>query len=381
MGYTCFSDNPQEITLEMGVNTVTFENRSDVQLQIRKTSEDGKVSGIIFTVEEMEGENATLVGEYKTDVKGRINVSGVQVGKTYRITERLPRGYVAVEQVQTVTLQAGENIVSFENRIIRGGLKIIKVDEDTDCPLEGAGFRIYNVAGDFSQEGFTDENGELLFENLPYDQYFFVEFQAPPGYVLDDFEYQLPIDEDGVVLEERITNKSNVGSLAVYKIDEKHQPLAGVTFLLEYSADNGANWQPIQQRSDDAPVQVGTSDSPGLLDGKLTSGEDGWVRYTGLCTSGPEGPVMYRLTEIATVNGYNLLSEPAFEGSLPYEGTSDFEITVINTPTYTLPVTGGNGFHWQMLSFGFSGTAALLFLCISRKQKMKKHTNANGISR
>lgn len=367
-GYTCLSENPQEITLAMGVNTVTFENRSDVQLEIRKTSEDGKVEGITFTVEEMDGEEATLLGEFTTGSKGRVPVPGIQVGKTYRITEKVPRGYVADEPVQTVTLQAGENIVSFENRIIRGGLKIIKVDEDTDYPLEGAGFRIYNVAGDFSQEGFTDENGELLFENLPYDQYFFVEFQAPPGYVLDDFEHQLPIDEDGVILEERITNKSDIGSLAVYKIDEKHQPLASVTFLLEYSADNGANWQPVQQRSDDAPAQIGTSNSPGLLDGKLTSGADGWVRYTGLCISGPEGPVMYRLTEVATVNGYNLLAEPAFEGSLPYEGTSDFEITVINTPTYTLPVTGGRGFWGIVIALALTGAFLGGALVLYRKR-------------
>ena len=231
---------------------------------------------------------------------------------------------------------------------------------------------IYNADNSFVQEGFTDENGELLVENLPYDQYFFVEFQAPSGYLLDDFEYQLPIDTDGEVIEERITNKSDVGSLAVYKIDEKHEPLAGVTFLLEYSADDGATWQPVQQRSDDAPMQVGTSNSPGLLDGKLTSGADGWVRYTGLPISCAEGQVLYRLTEIATVNGYILLAEPAFEGSLPYEGTSDFEITVINTPTYTLPVTGGSGFRWQMLSLAFAGALIMFGLLMLRKPGRKK---------
>lgn len=368
-GYTCLSENPQEITLGMGVNTVTFENKSDVQLEIRKTSEDGKVSGITFTVEEMNGEEATLLGEFTTGPRGSISIPGIQVGKTYRITEQVPRGYVAVEPVQTVTLQSGENIVSFENRIIRGSLKIIKVDEDTDYPLEGAGFRIYNVDGDFSQEGFTDENGELLFENLPYDQYFFVEFQAPSGYLLDDFEYQLSIDTDGEVIEERITNKSDVGSLAVYKIDEKHQPLAGVTFLLEYSADDGATWQPVQQRSGDAPVEVGTSNSSGLLDGKLTSGADGWVRYTGLPISCAEGQVLYRLTEIATVNGYNLLAEPAFEGSLPYEGTSDFEITVINTPTYTMPVTGGHGFAMSAIALAVADITLTAGLIVLRKKK------------
>ena len=119
-------------------------------------------------------------------------------------------------------------------------------------------------------------------------------------------------------------------------------------------------------------MQAGTCDNPAVVDGLLTSGEDGWVRYTGLVIAAAEGPVLYRLTEIATVNGYNLLTEPAFEGSLPHEGTSDFEITVINTPTYTLPVTGGNGFHWLMLSMAFAGTMVLFGLLMLRKPGRQK---------
>ena len=115
-------------------------------------------------------------------------------------------------------------------------------------------------------------------------------------------------------------------------------------------------------------MTVGTCDSPGLEDGRLTSGADGWVRYTGLPISGPEGPVLYRLTEIATVNGYNLLAEPAFEGTLPYEGSNDFEITIINTPTYTLPVTGGRGFWGIVIALALTGVVFGGALMLYRKR-------------
>ncbi len=43
----------QEITLQAGTNTLTFVNHRLLALEILKTSDDGKVSGISFTVERL----------------------------------------------------------------------------------------------------------------------------------------------------------------------------------------------------------------------------------------------------------------------------------------------------------------------------------------
>ena len=107
------------------------------------------------------------------------------------------------------------------------------------------------------------------------------------------------------------------GEITVRKVNEKGQPLPGVTFLLEYSVDNGGSWNPVTSRGEDEPAALGGCTSVGLTDGKLITGGDGLACFNGLCVETDEGPVLYRLTETATLPGYSLLSAPAFEGSLP----------------------------------------------------------------
>ena len=46
-GYQCESDNPQEITIKAGTNTLTFANKPLTTLEIIKSSEDGSIEGIV----------------------------------------------------------------------------------------------------------------------------------------------------------------------------------------------------------------------------------------------------------------------------------------------------------------------------------------------
>lgn len=76
----------------------------------------------------------------------------------------------------------------------------------------------------------------------------------------------------------------------------------------------------------------------------LITGANGIVVFDGLRAG--DG-ILYRITEIATVNGYVLLTEPVEIGTLPRENEEspiyDVSVTVSNSPTYLLPMTGGTG--------------------------------------
>ena len=50
-GYQCESENPQEITIKAGTNTLNFSNKALTELEIIKASEDGNIEGITFTLE------------------------------------------------------------------------------------------------------------------------------------------------------------------------------------------------------------------------------------------------------------------------------------------------------------------------------------------
>jgi len=103
--------------------------------KIVKTSEDGKVSGISFTITG-NGVNQTV----KTGSNGEIVIDNLSPG-TYTVTEQ-SIGYYEPQQSKTVTVTSGQTAtVSFNNVLKRSDLKVIKTSEDN--MNEGVKFRLY----------------------------------------------------------------------------------------------------------------------------------------------------------------------------------------------------------------------------------------------
>ena len=369
--YVC-DNRIQEFTAKAGVNTLTFVNHPTVMLELLKTSEDGHVSGIGFAVEKQSGSQYEPVGSYVTDEDGRIHVSNLEFGATYRVTETVPEGYVGNQPVQHFTAQLGTNTVRFSNRLIRGSLRIVKLDKGTEIPLQGAGYRVLNAAGEEVASDYTDENGEVVFENLAYGEYTYQEFEAPAGFVLDEAVYSFAIQEDGAEIVKQHDNRPKEGSISIYKTDEAGRPLPGVTFLLEASVDGGQTWSPICYREPESDVLAGFCTSQGLDNGTLTTGTDGFAVFSGLCIDTQLGEVMYRITETATKNGYSLLAGYAFEGSLSEESEIEVSFTVVNQPNYKMPATGGEGFVPMIIGLALAGlVGAIGFVVIARKVRRK----------
>lgn len=367
--YICTSANPQTITLVKGMNSVSFTNKPIVTLELLKTSDDGKVAGIEFTLEQKLGGDYSVIGTYVTDADGKITVEDLTEGAVYRLTETVPEGYIGETPVQEFTAQLGTNAISFTNRLIRGNLRIVKVDKATQTPLEGAGYRVFNADGEVVAEGYTDENGEVSFENLAYGEYTYQEFVAPEGFVLDETVYSFSIIQDGVEIAKEHNNQPKEGSITIYKVDEAGRPLPDVTFLLEFSADGGKTWSPIQYREETDDVRAGCCTSEGLDQGSLVTGEDGYAVFTGLCIDTQLGEVLYRVTETATKNGYSLLPGYAFNDSLSENTDIEVSFTVVNQPEFKMPATGGSGFTGMMIAVAFAGLAAAAMLLMMKKRR------------
>lgn len=367
--YICTSANPQTITLVKGMNNVSFTNKPIVTLELLKTSDDGKVAGIEFTLEQKIDNEFTVLGTYVTDADGKITVEDLTEGATYRLTETVPEGYIGEDPVQEFIAQLGTNSVNFSNRLIRGDLRIVKVDKATQTPLEGAGYRVFNADGEVVAEGYTDENGEVSFENLAYGEYTYQEFVAPEGFVLDETVYSFSIIQDGVEIAKEHNNQPKEGSITIYKVDEAGRPLPDVTFLLEFSVDGGKTWSPIQYREETDDVRAGCCTSEGLDQGRLVTGVDGYAVFTGLCIDTQLGEVLYRVTETATKNGYSLLPGYAFNDSLSENTDIEVSFTVVNQPEFKMPATGGSGFTGMMIAVAFAGLAAAAMLLMMKKRR------------
>ena len=363
----------QVITLQAGDNVLTFVNHYMLaDLEILKTSPDGKVDGIAFTVTDSRG---TVVGSGVTDQDGRLVVPGLTKGVAYTVEETVPEGYVCDNPRQTVILQAGTNTVTFENRPIYGSIALTKIDEaDPSVKLSGAEFTVTGPDGS-TQVMEETETGVYKLEHLRYGHYTIRETKAPEGYVLNDAIFEVNITEEKTYVVKAegfqgVPNRQQVGSIQVKKVDPEGKPLAGASFLLEYSED-GKSGNPVRFREKDSVPTVGGCTSAELKDGVLVTGEDGTALFSGLSISIGENHIYYRLTETTAPEGYTLLPEPVFEGELPQNGSRDITVTAVNTPQFTLPFTGSMGFSTVTFGLLLAEFALCTVVFLFRKKKQE----------
>ena len=267
-------------------------------------------------------------------------------------------------------LSDGETVsLQLRNEKYKGTLTIKKVDANSGESLAGARFRILNGAGTLFAEGTTGENGVLYIENIPFGDYCLEELEAPDGYETDTAPYAFSVTSDGQEIEILRKNTRIPGSVTVAKTDSSGNPIPGAAFLLEYSED-GETWLPVF-RSDVPAKEIGGCTSESLSDGRLITGAEGTAIFDGLLS---DKRTLYRVTEIATINGYVLLTEPVELGTLPRtteESTVyDVAVSVSNSPTYLLPMTGGTGL-WPVLFAGFAAACTGLFLIVISKSRRK----------
>ena len=129
--------------------------------QIVKTSEDGKVDGINFTISG-NGINQTVT----TANGGKFQLDNLMPG-VYTVTEQSIDKYVP-QEVHRVTVVAGQvSKVNFNNVLKRGNLQVIKSSEDN--LVEGITFHLYgtSLSGIAVDEyAVTDKNGVASFNDV-----------------------------------------------------------------------------------------------------------------------------------------------------------------------------------------------------------------------
>ena len=327
-------DNPTKtVTVKAGQTAkVTFTNKWLGKAKVIKTATNGgTVEGWTFTIKNASG---TFVGKYTTDADGLIAVN-LEPG-TYTVQETPVDDpyWVCDTEVKTITVKAGETAsVSFKNQYV-GRAKIIKTLEDSDSgTVEGWTFEIKASDGSLIGTYTTGADGTIVC-NLTPGTYTVTEILEEGSYweCVSELTQTVTV-KGGQTAEVTFTNALRPADILVYKVDILGAPLAEAEFLLEWSED-GTNWQPVTY-TDSENVTKGTCTSAGLVDGKLVSGRDGVVHFTGLH---PE--LQYRLTETKAPEGYHLLGEPAYEGGITPDETLTVELTVVNAPVYELPMTG-----------------------------------------
>ena len=246
-----------------------------------------------------------------------------------------------------------------------GKIKVIK-SMPSSGSLEGWTFIVRDINGDEIKGSpfITDASGLIVSENL-YPGTYAVEEVIPDDspYICVSENPQSVTVVQGRTAEVRFTNSLRSGKIAIRKVDTTGEPLAGAEFLLEWSVD-GTSWLPVVY-SNSGYAKEGTCSSEGLTDGRLISDKTGLVEFTGLH---PER--LYRLTETAAPDGFQLLADTAYEGGLPDDKEYTVDLTVVNVRTYELPETGSKSLVLMPIALilACSLCGAILFVTKRKKQ-------------
>ena len=87
-----------------------------------------------------------------------------------------------IRQIVTVDMGYDNGEASKDLKQHKGQLKIIKIDEITQEPLEGALFKLVDNEGQIVAKLETDVNGEAMTDEIPTGIYTLMEIKAPEGY-------------------------------------------------------------------------------------------------------------------------------------------------------------------------------------------------------
>lgn len=194
---------------------------SSGNLKLVKTSEDGNVANIEFTVKG-DGYSKTA----KTNSKGEFELTDLVPGK-YTVTEHTPTEY-AEQKSKTVNVESGKTAtVSFSNVLKKWNLTVKKTDAETksaqgDATLAGAVYGIYNN-GKLVDKYTTDKNGSFTTSYYVCgDNWTLKEIEPSEGYLLDETEYHIGAEAKKYTLENNsvsigVTEDILKGKIAIIK--------------------------------------------------------------------------------------------------------------------------------------------------------------------
>lgn len=366
--YYCSSTNPQSVTVTAGnTATVSFVNKlitGGVKL-VKETNTGTNLDGWkIGLYTDSSCTHAVSGSPFTTGADGTVTVTGLTPGTYYAKEAAVTDPYwVCDSAVKTVTVTAnGTATVTFSNTH-KGRGKIIKAMPDGGSTA-GWEFEIYSGDNKLVGTFTTGEGGTVLTDYLLPGEYTVKEIitEGSP-YTCDAPNPKTLTIIAGQTAEVTFTNRLKPGEILIQKVDIHGEPLAGAEFLLEWSAD-GNLWQTVTF-TDSLDVSEGTCTSDGLADGKLTSAEDGVVRFTGLSPGS-----LYRVTETKAPEGYQLLSEPVHEGSIQKDGEYFIQLTVVNAPVFQLPMTGSTGY--SAMTAVQVGICVILLIILFRLAKKRR---------
>ena len=370
----------QEIEVRNTVNTAFVNDYQRVEISLEKILEQDETFGIgtneeyknvkfgLFAEEEITAANGStipangLIAEVSLDENMEAVFSVKLPFAKYYVREITTDEHYILgdekysfdftyqgQETEAVCIDCGE----FENRLKRGTVKGLKLDENNE-PLENAVFGLFKPdCTEFTEENAlmtakSDDKGCFSFADIPFGEFAVREIKAPTGYILSDKVYQVNITEDGQTVE--ITAENKPITVEFSKRDTEGNEL------------KGAKLQIVDEKGN--VIEEWTSDGTNHIVKKLKAGK-------------------YVLTETAAPDGYEIATDISFEvfedGTVKAGNTETVAVSKDGNPLIVMvdeaeekqitPQTGDNRSKLPGIILTGTGLSILVILILKSRKK------------
>ncbi|WP_283699377.1 MSCRAMM family protein, partial [Clostridium perfringens] len=338
--------------------------------------------GAVFNLQNQQGEDIRT--NLITNENGEIVLNNLAPGDYQFVETKAPEGYELDKTPVKFTIVVGQKeAIKIEkvNIATPGSVILTKKDSQNGHVLKGAVFNLQNQQGeDIRTNLITNENGEIVLNNLAPGDYQFVETKAPEGYELDKtpVKFTIVVGQKEAIKIEKVNDPNQV-ELKISKVDKENaKPLEGAEFEifsindiknpLKFSFSNLYQKYEFNNQGD-STLKANSSDS------SFTINKLGYGDYILKEIKAPNG---YKLGKDIYIhldknNSYYKIGSDGERINLNKDESLDlYNINVENEKGIVLPETGGNGFIFQrniaILILGIS-FILIINLLINKKRR------------
>lgn len=313
---TSVSDN---YILDDTYHEVILEENKDVSLKLTnylkrgniKVKKYGEVSAdnsLTIELTSLSNVQFNLYNEEKefitsliTNEDGELIFTNLVYGTYYLKEIVVDNKYVLDDSYYEVSLNKEELFIELTNYLKKGSITIKKYGET--IPLSNVKYTLYDKDMNFLQEKETNEDGLIIFDNLPFNTYFIKETYVDSKYILDNNVYEVVLNkEESITL--KLTNYLKKGNINIKKSGEV---LNINNNFLEYNLINLSN------------IKFNLYNQDKVLIGSTLTNEDGLASFKDM----PLGT--YFLQEVATLDNY-ILDNTYYEITLKENEDITFEL-------------------------------------------------------
>ena len=223
-----------------------FEIKENGEI-VKATMKDEEITGTLeFTKTDISESKAlpdTLIEIYtdkdelifakRTDQDGKVIIKKMKYGKYYILEREAPEGYILNEEKMYFEIKENGEIVkaTMKDENIKGSLYFSKVDISDDSPLPNTLIEIYNANDELIFSGRTNEEGNIVINDLIYGNYYILEKEAPKGYELNEEKMYFEIKENGEIVKATMKDQKIIKVPNTEASDLKELIISGVSLI------------------------------------------------------------------------------------------------------------------------------------------------------